>query len=273
MSNYKLNQTRDSPLFAHQVYSEFSALGESILTAGEALLEIFQDRLSGALNLQIKTDGSAVTRADYASNEILISGIQAHHQDDAILSEEIPNDRSFAMEQRLWVIDPLDGTQRFIDGFDDFAVLVGLFQGGKPLFGAMLFPARQELAVAIRGHGAFCNEKRISASAYSNCREQSVYVRNTTITNAELAVPHHLDSGDALFKVASGQLDGAIIYLSKHREWDLAAPIAIIEEAGGRVTDAMGKPFRIGIESVHDRFFVASNGLVHEQLLQELVNS
>jgi fructose-1,6-bisphosphatase/inositol monophosphatase family enzyme len=257
-------------LSENQAFEDYMPAVTAALKAGGVLMTIFGEGNSPSLGLQVKQDGTAVTRADFASNEILMSAIGVAYPGDLVLSEEAPPIAMSNPNERLWIIDPLDGTQRFIDGHDDFGVLVGLYQSGHPLFGCMFFPARTQLVLAARGLGAYCNGSDISVSSCSVPREQSIYVRYLEIPTNDLAVPHQLDSGDALYKVACGELDGAIIHLSKHREWDLAAPICVIEEAGGKVSDENGDPFQLGIESVEDRFFIASNGLVHERLLHEV---
>lgn len=77
-----------------------------------------------------------------------------------------------------------------------------------------------------------------------------------------------MDSGLALAKVAMGELDGAIIKMVTHREWDIAAPMALLREAGAVVTDELGKEIPLGTGSIAFNYFVASNGRVHEQLLK-----
>jgi fructose-1,6-bisphosphatase/inositol monophosphatase family enzyme len=80
-----------------------------------------------------------------------------------------------------------------------------------------------------------------------------------------------MDSSLALLKVACGELDAAVIRMTTHREWDIAAPIAVIREAGGVITDEMGTDIRCGMGDVSFRYFVASNGHVHHEILS-LIN-
>ena len=75
-----------------------------------------------------------------------------------------------------------------------------------------------------------------------------------------------MDSGLALLKVATGELDGAIIRMTTHREWDIAAPAAVLLSAGGCYSSETGDPVRLGVGDVEFAYFIASNGLVHEQL-------
>jgi 3'(2'), 5'-bisphosphate nucleotidase len=77
-----------------------------------------------------------------------------------------------------------------------------------------------------------------------------------------------MDSGLALLKVAAGELEGAIIRMTKHQEWDLAAPCAVLKAAGGRFSDEAGKPLLFGKGFIDFEYFVASNGIAHERVLE-----
>lgn len=220
------------------------------------------------LGVEYKGDGSPVSQADYAANEILVSGLQQLFPNDSILSEEIPRDPSAKQSQRLWIIDPLDGTRSFLNGNDDFSVLVALCEGPRPMHGWLNFPARQTLAIASRGDGAQINGERAAVSTVSAIRPARVYVRNLTLARPELTYPEWLDSGCAMLMLASGEFDGVIIKLLTHREWDLAAPAVLIEEAGGRVSDEHGNAIAFDQGGMPCRYFVASNGIVHDELLQ-----
>jgi fructose-1,6-bisphosphatase/inositol monophosphatase family enzyme len=76
-----------------------------------------------------------------------------------------------------------------------------------------------------------------------------------------------MDSGLALALVASGELDGAIIRMLTHREWDIAAPMAVLREAGARVSDETGREVPLGVGGIGFSYLVVSNDLVHDQLL------
>jgi myo-inositol-1(or 4)-monophosphatase len=81
-----------------------------------------------------------------------------------------------------------------------------------------------------------------------------------------------MDSSLALLKVACGELDAAVIRMTTHREWDIAAPIAVIREAGGMITDETGVEIQCGLGGVSFTYLVASNGCVHKEILK-LINS
>jgi myo-inositol-1(or 4)-monophosphatase len=218
------------------------------------------------LDTQAKSDGSVVTQADLRSNQILIEALQKLFPNDSILSEESP----FTIEdlnrsRRTWVIDPLDGTRSFVDGEDDFSVLVALCADLIPVYGIMFFPARDQFITAEQGAPALRNGVEIAVSKAYELSPARVYIRNFECQRPEIASPR-MDSGLALLKVAAGELDGAIIRMTTHREWDIAAPAAVIQAAGGLVTSETMAPIRLGRGVVDFQYLIASNGLIHKQL-------
>jgi myo-inositol-1(or 4)-monophosphatase len=223
---------------------------------------------NAALEVTQKLDGSLVSEADMASNELLTKALQTLYPGDFIFSEEVVNDpAAVSSSTRTWIIDPLDGTSAFLEGRDDFSVLVGLSVNHSPHSGVMFFPARGQMLLAQPGTGAFLNGKRISVSPEGRAREGHVYIRRFESSAPHLASPM-MDSGLALAKVANGELDGAIIKMVTHREWDIAAPMALLKEAGGIVSDELGKEVPLGTGTIGFKYFVASNGRVHDHLLK-----
>lgn len=243
----------------------------TIRDAGRILLESWPGRTDGelrrALGIQQKEDGTSVTDADLASNELLVSALRSYFPEDGIVSEETAHDPSEAAKARVWIIDPLDGTKSFIAGRDDFSVLVGLVTEGRPRFGLQYFPARNVLARAAEGHGASANGSPLRVSVASAVRSQSLYLVKCEAPNDPRVRLDPLDSGLAFFKVAAGELDGMILKVVTHQEWDFAAPMAVVLEAGGKVTDENGTPVLLNEGEIRYRYLVASNGKTHAELL------
>lgn len=246
-----------------------SEIEKAMRQAGSALLSYWRiDEKSGStLGVEKKPDGSFVTKADFASNEILVSALTKQFPSDGILSEEIPMDSHLQSLKRVWIIDPLDGTQSFIHGNDDFSILVALTVDSHSELGYMYFPAREKFAIARKGGGAWQNAEKMQVSSHAALRAKSVYYRNFQPTNPALCYDKNMDSGCAFLMVASGVFDGLIIKIVSHREWDLAAPAVVVEESGGKVTNEFGEAVRFEPGKMNCRYFVASNGVAHEQLL------
>jgi len=249
--------------------SQRKALLDAISAAGSFLLSLWPGHAQGSQSLGVKTksDGTLVSQADIGSNDILMRALTSIFPSDAILSEEVePNMHALQAARRTWVIDPLDGTKAFLDATDQFSVLVALCEGHSPSFGVMLFPARSELLIAEQGRGVTLNGAPVAVSSATELGAQRVYIRNFECTRPETACPM-MDSGLALRKVATGELDGAVIRMTTHREWDIAAPIIAIKEAGGRVFDELGNAVPCGTGSVQFQYLIASNGRNHQNLL------
>lgn len=253
---------------------QLDQLVNAVTTAGDVLLTYWPGRQSERLSAEIteKPDGSLVSTADMKSNELLSAELAKLFPDDLLFSEETAIDpERVKRSQRTWIIDPLDGTAAFLAGRDDFAILVGLCESYRPTVGMMYFPARKEFVSAREGRGAIRNGAPVCVSATPRCRSGGVYIRNFECVRPELASPP-MDSSLALLKVACGELDAAVIRMTTHREWDIAAPIAVIREAGGMITDETGVEIQCGLGGVSFTYFVASNGCVHQEILK-LINS
>lgn len=248
---------------------EHRELCAAVRRAGQQLLSLWPGGGGGdreQLRAQHKDDGSLVTEADLRANQILISTIEKLFPNDAILSEESPFVASeLQRSRRTWVVDPLDGTRSFVQGDDDFSVLVALCHDCIPVYGIMFFPARGWFVVAQQGAQAECNDAPLAVSNSRSLEPGRVYIRNFECRRPELASPS-MDSGMALYKVASGELDGAIIRMTTHREWDIAAPMAVIRAAGGLVSSECDAPLRLGRGVVDFGYLIASNGHIHKQL-------
>jgi len=252
-----------------ELNDEEKTIEQAVKTAGETLLSYWKPAEGAAdtLGVEKKPDGSLVTTADFASNDILVSALQAAFPNDGILSEELPMQDSLRQKKRIWIIDPLDGTQSFVNGRDDFSILVARTYEHVSEFGFMLFPARGPFVIARRGAGAWDRGKRLQVSLENRLRPKSVYYRNFKPRKPELCYDQTMDSGCAFLMLASGVFDGLIIKIVSHREWDLAAPAIAVEESGGRVTNEHGEALRFVPGQMNCRYFVASNGRVHDELL------
>lgn len=250
----------------------FLQLVSSVRDAGALLMSMWPKRKGTTTLLAVnqKIDGSLVSAADMASNEVLTKALQSLYPQDFVFSEEVACEPAVvSAAKRTWIIDPLDGTSAFLEGRDDFSVLVGLSEDHLAHSGILFLPAREQMFVAQAGKGAFRNGDLIRVSQSKNAREHHVYVRRFESTAPHLHSPM-MDSGLALAKVACGELDGAIIKMVTHREWDIAAPMAILQEAGATVTDGQGRAIPLGTGSIEFEYFVASNGHVHKELLHIL---
>jgi myo-inositol-1(or 4)-monophosphatase len=240
--------------------------------AGEILLQWF-DREN---EVTMKSDTDVMLTADTEAEKYILGEIQKHFPGDAILSEEAGNvGKSSAVR---WIVDPLDGTVNFAAKIPFFCTAIGIEENGI-MTGAVVFdPFRKELFVAERGKGAFKNEKRISVSENSNLKKSIVSAMSRFRNEEEqsrgakefLNILHACRTirvrGSTMIDmclVASGSFDGFVKIFGAYE--DVAVGTLIIQEAGGKVTDDLGKTW-----NQQTKHLVASNGILHEELLKAL---
>ena len=233
-----------------------------------------------ALAVELKDEDEPVTAADRAVSELCVSRLRAAFPDDAVVSEELPDDGARHHAARTWLVDPIDGTKDFIAGRPGFAVMIGLLVAGRPVLGAVYQPAADRLFYAWLGAGATLvladgppQRMRVSAT-----RELAAARMVSSAANPELRARAGIRDdqqigsvGIKLSLVAAGERDLYVNPAGKCKLWDTAAPSIILTEAGGRLTDLRGEPLSYtGQNLSHRRGLVASNGELHEQALTQL---
>lgn len=224
-----------------------------------------------------KEDGTLVSAADHGSEERILRLLREHFPEDAILSEECG-----AMEGTSgyrWILDPLDGTHNFLAGIPLFGVLLALERGGGVIASFCVFPMFDEVFIAEKGKGATLNGERIRVSSAVSL-EGSVFLADGNSNVDFRAIlgdiqPLHANGcrfrylGEGPFGMTRVALGTALIATLRHgKMWDIAAPALLVEEAGGRVTDIKGKPWRLEPHAL-----LATNGPVHAQALALLAGS
>lgn len=220
-----------------------------------------------------------VTEADLAAEKEVIETIRERFPEDAVLCEESAASTSLAAE-RLWIIDPLDGTTNFAHGIPHFAVSIAFAQKGEVQCGVVYDPMRAELFSARRGVGAWCNGKPITVSMAPDLRRSVIctgfyYERGELMTKTLESVRKLLVEGiqgirrtgsaslDCCY-VACGRFDGFFEY--RLSPWDFAAGMLIVMEAGGVCEDSDGEAhglFSAGI--------ICSNRLIQSELRSAVV--
>lgn len=245
-------------------------LGESVAReAGRILL----GRYRTDFTVEHKGTVNLVTEVDLAAEEWIVARIRKAFPSHSILAEEKHSDAP--RSDVSWIIDPLDGTTNYAHGYPAFSVSIGLEVDGELEWGAVYDPVRDELYTARNGGGAYCNglQLRVSGVASLNAGLLATGfpydIRTDSRTNLDnfcafaVRTQGLRRSGSAAIdfcNVAAGRLDG--FWELKLNPWDCAAGYLMVREAGGRVTN-----FRGSRGSIYDREVVASNGLIHEEML------
>jgi 3'(2'), 5'-bisphosphate nucleotidase len=252
--------------------------------AGALALEYY-DR---PLHVEQKTsadDYEPVTEADRAANAHIVSGIRHAFPDDGILAEEsVDTDRRLT-KRRVWMIDPLDGTNGFIARDGDFAVQIGLAVEGQSRVGVVYQPLPDILYRATEGEGTWIERpgletERARVSDHSDVTEMRLAASRSHRSPRMDRVVQALGVRDEVRRGSVGIKIGLIIerqcdlyiHLSpRTKQWDTCAPEIILREAGGRVTDLFGRPLGYNLPDVQNRNgIVATNGAAHERVIQQL---
>lgn len=235
----------------------------------------------GSSEVRYKPGDEPVTEADRSANQHIVTRIRARFPDDGILSEESKDDLSRLNKERVWIVDPMDGTKEFIARNGEFSVMIGLAIGGRPALGVIMQPTGDLLYVGAAGHGAFLYEhnERVPITV-SDCREPANMVMVSSRSHrqqivdrirATLHITRERVSGSVGLKVGLITRRLADLYIHPSpgcKEWDLCAPQALLEAAGGRMTDCWGNPLRYNKRDVRaHNGLVVSNGAVHDEII------
>ena len=272
-------------LASEQTYTrELRVALELARQAGAAIL----DHYEGPLDIQQKAgtdDREPVTQADTLANEIIVARLREEFPDDGILAEESLDTTHRLDKSRVWMIDPLDGTNGFIDGNGDFAVQIGLTENGECVLGVVYLPLTGVLYRAIGGRGTWIErpDYEVEKAHVSDHREISTMrlaasrshrsPRMDKVVQA-LGLREEVRRGSVGIKVGlivEQQCDLYVHLSPRTKQWDTCAPEIILREAGGSLTDLFGRRLRYNEADLQNRNgIVASNGLAHTRIIESL---
>jgi histidinol-phosphatase len=248
---------------------EWRARYETAIAAAEQAGKLALSYFDNNVAVEWKEDHSPVTLADRGAEALLRTLLLGKFPGDGFLGEE-SGDTPGASGYR-WIIDPIDGTRSFVRGVPIWGTLVGLEYKGELLAGTVSVPAMGLAYRALRGHGAFRNDRRIHVSRVSQLSDAHVFYssiswfmkagRERQFIDLVKQTQRQRGFGDFYGFMLVAQGSGELMIEHGVHAWDLAALKPIVEEAGGKMTDWTGKPhiFRPDV--------IASNGLLHETAL------
>jgi myo-inositol-1(or 4)-monophosphatase len=242
----------------------------AIRAAGEAILPWFR----AELEVRFKSPDQPVTEADLLADRILHQALLGERPDYGWLSEETKDTPERLGKERLWVVDPIDGTNSFVQGRPEFAISVGLVDAGRAVVGAVFNPASGELYHAVASGGAFLNGAPIRVSTTDEAAEvRTVGASRWEMGRGEFAhfaAPWRVlplgSTAWKMAKVAEGVVD-VFVSAGPKNEWDVAGAAVIVTEAGGRVTAPSGAELRYNQPNPAWRGIVATNGHLHDAVL------
>jgi len=258
------------PLQAPSLEEDYALLKIAARDAGELALTYFKQQIL----VNRKADGSEVSEADIAVDTALKLDLRTKRPDYGWLSEETEDDAERLTRRRVWMVDPIDGTNAFLRHVPEWTVSAALVEDGVPVIGIVYNPATKEFFHAMRGGGAFLNDKPIAASTKSTL-DGALLIASGGLFKMKIwkepwpEVKTRWVNSVAyrLALVACGEAH-ATISLSAKCEWDLAAAALIVEEAGGAITDHHGERHIYNRPSPRFTSLVASGKALHPLLIE-----
>jgi myo-inositol-1(or 4)-monophosphatase len=197
--------------------------------------------------ISFKSGGDPVTEADVALNDLLRRKLVSHG-DGWLSEEEAPRPGSSA-SNRMWIVDPIDGSREFIAGVPEWSVSVALIEDGRAVAGGVLNPMGDQMYLGISDGGVTRNGESVHVSNAVLGEETQIVASRSEVNAGQWSCLNDqpftiVPTGSIAYKlalVAAGQADGTIS-LSPKNEWDVAAGALLVLAAGGEVTDLLGHP-------------------------------
>ena len=250
--------------------------------AGSAAMKFYDSPLD--IQLKDKHD-EPVTQADYAANAVIVPRLISLFPDDGLLSEETADTTARLAKPRVWMIDPIDGTNGFINRNGDFAVQIGLTIEGTPALGVVYQPIDDTLYYAAKNSGAWTQHgtdkpRRLHVSDKRDLHDMHLAASRSHRSPRMNQVVEHLglksetqrgSVGVKIGLIIERQCDLYIHLSARSKQWDTCAPEAILREAGGTLTDLFGTPYEYNTRDVwNSNGIVATNGAAHNLVIERL---
>ncbi|MBT3945275.1 MAG: 3'(2'),5'-bisphosphate nucleotidase CysQ [Candidatus Marinimicrobia bacterium] len=231
--------------------SDLHLAKDAAIEAGKIILSYYKS------DYEIRDKGyhNPVTTADHAADTFLKETLTKDRPEYGWLSEETVDSPARLSKDRVWVVDPLDGTKEFIEGVPNFVVSVALVEKGFPIVGVLYNPVTKETFTAAKDEGAYLDGELIRCTAKENLNDM-VILNSRSETRRGLWSPFDGTFGELraigsvaykLGLTAAGKAD-IFASLRPKNEWDICAGNCIINEAGGKLIDLHGNPRQYNLE-------------------------
>lgn len=265
--------------------NELAVAIELAREVGEEILKHYNSPIKVESKIHEDNYAEPVTEADRIANDLIVSALRREFPYDGILAEESDDDDSRLNKNRVWMIDPIDGTSGFIDRTGDFAVQIGLAVEGESVLGVVYQPLHRILYQATKGSGAWIENQNTEArqvfvSNQTNINEMRLAASHSHYSHRMARVVETLNVKEEIRRGSVGVKVGLIanrecdlyIHLSpRTKQWDICAPEIILREAGGKFTDLFGRSFTYNTADPRNpNGIVATNGAAHEQVIKSL---
>jgi myo-inositol-1(or 4)-monophosphatase len=248
---------------------------ERIHAALEAGREVLNRFTPGAIDAEYKAGHDPVTEADRAVDAVLKKLLL--RDGEGWLSEETIDDHTRLDKQRVWVVDPLDGTREFVQGIPEFCISIAMVENGVPVAGGICNPATNELILGSRETGVTYNGTPSQPSQRKDLHGALVLASRSEVKRGEWkqfeAAEFNIRAmGSVAYKlglVSAGKADLTFTLVPKN-EWDVAAGAALVESAGGWVLKLDHSPLRCNQKNPLISGLLAGGPFLREPLLAML---
>jgi 3'(2'), 5'-bisphosphate nucleotidase len=262
-------------------------MAEKVLSIARDAAALVMDVYATRFEVGYKVKDDPVTRADRESNELVCERLAREFPGVPVVAEESEPKAyaGFAGAPMVWFVDPLDGTREFVARNGEFAVMIGLSEGGSATLGAIIAPAWGRAFVGVVGEGAWevgADGKRVAihASERRTLEGASFVVSRSRDPERVKSLAKSLGAAEAVARGSSG-LKGVLIATGMHdvyfqpgnagMRWDACATEALVRAAGGECTQADGTPFDYSVDDLlNSHGLLATNGHLHRAMMEQL---
>jgi 3'(2'), 5'-bisphosphate nucleotidase len=248
--------------------------------AGELILRL----RSPDITVDLKAGDEPVTEADRSASRLIMQGLIEAFPGDVHISEENADDLRRLDAERVWYVDPIDGTKDFIRGHEGFSVMIGLAVDHRPVLGVVYEPVHDRVFRAADDESWFQARskppRRLQVSPVTEPADIRLVASKSDRppkideVKSALGIRDELNVGSVGLKlclIALAERDLYVNPTSHSKVWDTCAPEAILRAAGGRITDIHGAPLHYDRKDVRRRDgLVASNSIVHDEVIARL---
>lgn len=248
--------------------------------AGQAIMNIYEQDFA----IAYKGVNDPVTEADQLANTLIVEGLATHFPEDEIIAEESPLPTDSQQTDRVWYVDPLDGTKEFISRNGEFSIMIGLTLNTKSQLGVVYWPTEDQLFVGISDQEAWMEHqgkrhalqatKAKSPQSLSLVASRSHRSPHLSAIKETLNIQEEHPMGSVGLKIGFIAKGGADLYMEPGpytKSWDACAPEAILRGAGGCFTDIHGNPIQYGTKEIRNLHGVlATTKDCHDRVLQTL---
>ncbi len=248
---------------------------EKISHALELARETVSKYTSGKIEATLKDGGDPVTEADIELDKVLRETLL--EEGEGWLSEETVDSPERLNKKRVWIVDPIDGTREFIKGIPEWCISIGLVEDGKPIAGGICNPAADELFLGSVETGVTLNGKKVSTSKKKDLKGATVLASRSEVGRGEWdsfidGTMEIIPTGSVAYKLArvAAGLDDITFTLVPKNEWDIAAGVALVIAAGGKLIEKEKAPLVFNRPKTLISGLIASGPNLFEPLLKKI---